>query len=82
MAMADPIAGLGGLALSVVGTVSQAWIDVSQIVHHPEPSKVNAIFASIGLDAAPAVRQSRDGSGPLLVARVQTPNGIRLLSAA
>jgi hypothetical protein len=30
MAMADPIAGLGGLALSVVGAVSQAWIDVSQ----------------------------------------------------
>ena len=50
-------------------------------VHHPEPPRVSAILASIGLDPPLHVQQS-DGVQPFLVAHIQTPHGFRTLSAA
>lgn len=50
-------------------------------IHHPEPSKVNALLASIGLESPPCILPSA-GDRPSLVARIQTPRGLRRLPAA
>ncbi len=50
-------------------------------IHHPDPPQVGAILASIGVESPPSLRQSVAGTPPLLVAHIQTPHGIRTLSA-
>jgi hypothetical protein len=45
-------------------------------VHHPEPSTVRDIFVAIGLESPPTVRQAE---APRLIARIQTPQGLRTL---
>lgn len=48
---------------------------------HPDPARVSSILQCIGLDPAAQVRSSR-GASPSLVAHIQTPQGLRMLSAA
>jgi Glyoxalase-like domain len=45
-------------------------------VHHPEPHKVSAVFASIDLQSPPQVRPLPAGAQPFLVAHIQTPRGL------
>jgi len=48
-------------------------------IHHREPPKVNALLRSIGLEPLPRVVQC-ERARPTLVARIQTPSGLRELS--
>jgi hypothetical protein len=50
-------------------------------VFHPEPLLVTSLLSAIGLDAPPRVNQSGSAQ-PYLVAQLQTPYGLRTLSAA
>jgi len=50
-------------------------------VFHPEPLLVTSLLSAIGLDAPPRVNQSENAQ-PYLVAQLQTPYGLRTLSAA
>lgn len=50
-------------------------------VFHPEPSRVRAVFASIGLELPPHVKPLPVGAQPYLVAHIETPYGRRALSA-
>lgn len=50
-------------------------------VFHPEPSHVISVLQCIGLESLPRVGRSA-GAHPLLVAHLQTPLGLRTLSAA
>jgi hypothetical protein len=48
-------------------------------VHHPDPHRVSAILASIGL-APPLLVQQSESVRPFLVAHIRTPHGFRTLS--
>jgi Glyoxalase-like domain len=54
---------------------------VSLEVFHPEPLRVSSVLQSIKLKSAASVHQSA-GSHVVLVAHIQTPHGLRKLSAA
>lgn len=48
-------------------------------IHHPDPSKVDALLGSIGLQSPPRIVPSKRAR-PTLVAHIQTPSGLRELS--
>ena len=48
---------------------------------HPSPTRVDALLSSLGLDAPVTVRAASPGEPARLVAHINTPQGIRTLSA-
>jgi len=48
---------------------------------HPDPDRLARLLSSLELDAPVAVRPAPAGESPRLVARIDTPWGLRLLSA-
>jgi hypothetical protein len=47
---------------------------------HPEPERISRLFLSLGLEAPLSVLSTSSGSPPRLVAHINTPFGVRLLS--
>lgn len=48
---------------------------------HPEPDRVNALLATLGLDRSVHVSALPAGARPQLVAHIQTPHGLRAIGA-
>ncbi len=48
---------------------------------HPEPKRISRLLLSLGIDAPLTVLPISSGSRPRLVAHINTPLGVRLLSA-
>lgn len=51
-------------------------------IFHPTPDRVSQLLSSLDLDAPVSVRQAEPGTSARLVAHINTPHGLRLLSTA
>lgn len=71
-AVVHPAAGLQNLGLSLVKLE----------LFHPEPERISRLLRSLGLEGQVSIAPAPEKHAPWLVAHIETPQGIRLLSVA